>query len=129
MYIYEGLNYTCESFRKDPLKLRTHPECDFVTGPNFGRIVVEYTSEFMHDVYENSRGSSTISSEKHPAVHHSVEQNATRKNVESLDARTGTIGNIKGISLQVLSGLIENKILLSTDVDIDQCNPLLVEQI
>ncbi len=29
---------SCESYRLDPLQLRTHPECDFVTGPNFGRV-------------------------------------------------------------------------------------------
>jgi hypothetical protein len=36
--VYVGKSYSCESFRLDPLKLRMHPECDFVTGPNFGRV-------------------------------------------------------------------------------------------
>jgi alkaline phosphatase D len=33
-----GQNYTCSDFRLDPLQLRTHPECSFVTGPNFGMV-------------------------------------------------------------------------------------------
>ena len=37
-----GIYYSCEDFRLDPMKLRTHPECDFVTGPNFGRIILDY---------------------------------------------------------------------------------------
>lgn len=29
----------CDSFRLDPLGLRTHKECEFVTGPSFGRVI------------------------------------------------------------------------------------------
>eukprot|EP01039_Chlorochromonas_danica_P000349 gene350-374_t len=36
-----AVNYTCADFRKDPLNLRTHPECSFVRGPNFGRLLLE----------------------------------------------------------------------------------------
>ena len=31
---------SCESYRLDPLHLRTHPECDFVTGPSFGMVFI-----------------------------------------------------------------------------------------
>eukprot|EP01035_Chromulina_nebulosa_P027157 gene27157-35671_t len=31
-----GVNWTCDEFRLDPLHLRTHPECSFVRGSNFG---------------------------------------------------------------------------------------------
>jgi alkaline phosphatase D len=37
-----AIHYTCEDFRRDPMHLRTHPECSFVIGPNFGRIVLDY---------------------------------------------------------------------------------------
>lgn len=33
-----GRNVSCEDYRLDPLGLRTHPECSFVRGPNFGRV-------------------------------------------------------------------------------------------
>ncbi len=33
-----GRAVTCEDYRLDPLGLRTHPECDFVRGANFGRV-------------------------------------------------------------------------------------------
>lgn len=35
-----ALNYSCTGERRDPLGLRTHRECDFVTGPNFGMVSV-----------------------------------------------------------------------------------------
>ena len=38
-----GVNYTCDDFRLDPAGLRDHPECDFVRGPSFGMIELEYT--------------------------------------------------------------------------------------
>eukprot|EP01034_Spumella_vulgaris_P023023 gene23023-29211_t len=34
-------NVTCEEYRLDPLGLRTHPECAFVRGANFGRVLLE----------------------------------------------------------------------------------------
>lgn len=37
-----GQNYSCSSFRLDPLGLRDHPECDFVRGPAFGMIELEF---------------------------------------------------------------------------------------
>ena len=33
-----GRNVTCEDYRKDPMGLRTHSECSFVRGPNFGKV-------------------------------------------------------------------------------------------
>jgi alkaline phosphatase D len=32
-------NVTCEDYRLDPLGLRTHSECSFVRGPNFGKVI------------------------------------------------------------------------------------------
>lgn len=32
----------CDGYRRDPLHLRTHEECSFVTGANYGRILLEY---------------------------------------------------------------------------------------
>ena len=36
--------------------LRTHPECDFVTGPSYGRVVFEY-SDISHAVTREGLGS------------------------------------------------------------------------
>lgn len=33
-----GKDFVCEDFRLDPMGLRTHAECNIVTGPNFGRV-------------------------------------------------------------------------------------------
>ncbi len=38
-------NVSCEDYRLDPMGLRTHPECSFVTGPNFGKLVMEYDEQ------------------------------------------------------------------------------------
>ena len=40
-----GSNVTCDSFRLDPLGLRTHPECSFVCGPSFGRVQFKYSRQ------------------------------------------------------------------------------------
>lgn len=42
-----GVNFTCEDYRLDPLGLRTHPECDFVRGPSYGRVVFEYSENHV----------------------------------------------------------------------------------
>lgn len=36
------MNFTCDVLRRDPLRLRDHPECDFVRAPSFGMIEVEW---------------------------------------------------------------------------------------
>ncbi len=36
-------NVTCEDYRLDPMGLRTHSECSFVRGANFGKIIFEYS--------------------------------------------------------------------------------------
>lgn len=38
-------DWTCEDFRLDPMGLRTHAECSFVTGPNFGKLLFQYDAE------------------------------------------------------------------------------------
>eukprot|EP01038_Epipyxis_sp_PR26KG_P008218 gene8218-11124_t len=38
---------TCEDYTLDPLGLRPHGECSFVTGANFGRILFEYKSNIQ----------------------------------------------------------------------------------
>ena len=45
MSISTGSNVTCDSFRLDPLGLRTHPECSFVRGPSFGRVQFQYSRQ------------------------------------------------------------------------------------
>lgn len=35
-------NYSCAAFRLDPVGLRTHEECAFVTGPAYGRLLLEH---------------------------------------------------------------------------------------
>ena len=45
-----GSNVTCDSFRLDPLGLRTHPECSFVRGPSFGRVQFQYSRQDLLQV-------------------------------------------------------------------------------
>lgn len=40
-------NFSCEDFRLDPMGLRTHPECSFVTGPNYGRLLMETEGDHL----------------------------------------------------------------------------------
>ncbi|CAM6118223.1 unnamed protein product [Calypogeia fissa] len=37
-----GANYSCDGWTRDPVGLRDHEECDFVRGPSFGMIEVEW---------------------------------------------------------------------------------------
>lgn len=41
MSLSTAKNFTCEDFRLDPMKMRLHPECSFVTGPNFGQVILD----------------------------------------------------------------------------------------
>ena len=45
MSVSTGKNYSCESYRLDPDKLRTHPECSFVRGASFGMIELQYSRD------------------------------------------------------------------------------------
>ena len=38
-----GVNFSCTGYRTDPTGLRDHPACDFVRGPSFGMLEVEFT--------------------------------------------------------------------------------------
>lgn len=40
----------CSGFRKDPMHLRTHAECDFVRGPNFGLLDVRFVGGEVGEV-------------------------------------------------------------------------------
>jgi hypothetical protein len=91
-----GKNYTCESYRLDPFHLRTHPECDFVRGPSFGMIDIDY--KYNKDHQSKIDDSSDISKYKN-------------------------IIGISKIKLQIRDGKVDNNIVLEHIIDPNTCNP------
>ena len=89
-----GVNYTCEDYRLDPLGLRTHPECDFVRGPSYGRVIFDYS--------EN----------------HASNQRLGSKHQQS----TGVF--IESVKLQILGGHSPEDIRLETVIDTATCPPI-----
>lgn len=92
-----GINYTCDSYRLDPFHLRTHPECNFVRGPSFGMIDIDYK---YYDNDHRSKNDNIIDTSKYKDI----------------------IG-ISKIKLQIRDGKKANKILLELIIDPNTCNP------
>lgn len=58
-----GHYYSCASFRKDPSKLRDHPECSFVSpGPSFGMIEMDWEQRVMKLQVRDGKGVAKLES-------------------------------------------------------------------
>eukprot|EP00241_Pyramimonas_parkeae_P003592 CAMPEP_0114237380 /NCGR_PEP_ID=MMETSP0058-20121206/7357_1 /TAXON_ID=36894 /ORGANISM="Pyramimonas parkeae, CCMP726" /LENGTH=654 /DNA_ID=CAMNT_0001349413 /DNA_START=109 /DNA_END=2073 /DNA_ORIENTATION=+ len=51
-----GQNFSCSDYRLDPNKLRNHPECDFVRGPSFGMVEIDWISRVVRLQVRNGHG-------------------------------------------------------------------------
>ena len=113
-----GHNFTCDDYRLDPLKLRTHPECDFVRGPSFGMIQFDVSNknENHHSFFDSFR---PVDSPDLPSDPLSKQQQKPNQQKSSTSSMV-----IDKIRLRIMDGSIGNKIRLETVVDRLTCQQI-----
>jgi hypothetical protein len=115
-----GQDFSCDDYRLDPLKLRTHPECDFVRGPSYGMI------EF--DIMNKDEGHSSFFDYFRPVDSPDIPTDPLDKQPNqkksSKQQKSSTSMIIDKIRLRIMNGYIDNKVQLETVIDRLTCQQI-----
>ena len=106
-----GSNVSCDGFALDPLSLRVHPECAFVRGPSYGRLVFEYEAATIDTSAVGDDDGDDVGAGAAPCA-------------DGAKVTATCAAAIKSLALQVLGGAANEDVRLETVLDTSTCSPL-----